>query len=403
MCSTDGGETWSSRLAGLNAANVFCIELLDPVAGTVGVGEGFSGAFAIGHDWGSSWTRMDSLFPSVFLRGLAVHPHDPQLLYAAAWNGIYRSTNGGESWTTASSSTSQHVGIDVSPADPAILYAGGVQGVSISRDGGDTWTSPESTLVASVTALAVDPRDGWHALVAADGLAFETHDVGESWDTLSITNCASLAFHPEDPGWVYAGGPAGVYISTNGGDSFTYQTEGFDYQQVNAIISDPDDPGIIWAGTPGGVYKSIDGGQTWHFNSDGVANLDVRAFMFHCETRRVFVGGHSGGVHWAFADATPAEGHAPGSVNSRVLSLTISPVPCGDHIQLSIVPLGAGHGEGRHARVTLYDLDGRRVRSTGIELPGSIVWNLEGMATGSYFLRAESSGSSAIAPLTVVR
>ncbi|MBN1426261.1 hypothetical protein JXA88_17050 [Candidatus Fermentibacteria bacterium] len=401
LCSTDGGDTWGYRLTGLDAGNVYSLRIVDSASGTIMAGLGFSGALARADEWGASWTRVDSLFPSLFVRGLAVHPSNPETLYAAAWNRLYRSTNGGESWASMSASVSQATGIDLSAADPSIIYAGATQGVSVSQDGGDTWSDPDSTLPGTVKAVVADPRNARHALAAREwSHVYETFDAGVSWDTLAIQSCRTLALHPTDPQWIYAGANGGVYVSIDGGATFQFLTSGLPGLWVNAIIADPQDPAVIWAGTPGGVYKSIDGGQTWHFNSDGMANLDVRAFEFHDESRRIFVGSHSGGVHWAFADATPTDGNSPGTPQPLALRLQVSPVPCVDEVRISLLgEVGPDNG----VRVALYSLDGRRMHSGGFGPGNSCVWRLGHLPAGSYVLRAESSSAKASQALTLVR
>ena len=105
LCSEDDGVSWTYRLTGLDAGNVYEIEMLNEEEGTVAAGVGFSGAFSMADNWGATWTRVDSLFPSLFIRGLVVIPGETRRVLSAAWNGIYGTEDQGQTWTRLSSLT----------------------------------------------------------------------------------------------------------------------------------------------------------------------------------------------------------------------------------------------------------------------------------------------------------
>ena len=76
-----------------------------------------------------------------------VDPAVPATLYASTSSGIYKTTNGGDSWTRVLVGFLFTVAID--PASPATLYAGGESGrVFKSTNGGGTWTSGVTSLPA---------------------------------------------------------------------------------------------------------------------------------------------------------------------------------------------------------------------------------------------------------------
>jgi uncharacterized protein (TIGR03437 family) len=146
------------------------------------------------------------------------------------------SSDGGQTWTTPSISTSLVRSIASSPASPSTLYASIVSGVATSTDGGTTWTIPANAgLTSGVVPLAVD------------------------------AGSASTVYA--------AGATGGVFISTNGGASWTASTNGLQIPnsippssvQFTGMFANPAQPGTVFAiaQAPDFVYRSTDSGQNW--------------------------------------------------------------------------------------------------------------------------------------------
>src|SRR5947209_15383620 len=90
-------------------------------AGTIGSGLWLSG------DGGESWRRvMKGLWSESRVFGLAVHPHDPRTLFAGADDGIYKSSDGGQSFERLDSPMNKMDvwKIAIHPADPDTLFVG---------------------------------------------------------------------------------------------------------------------------------------------------------------------------------------------------------------------------------------------------------------------------------------
>ena len=172
--SVDGGRTWASdALGGQDAMN-----LVRPGGQTLWV----AGHMVLtkSTDDGKSWSdaRPRGL-PGLDVHGFAADPRHPRTLYAAvAGKGLYRSTDGGNSFSVVSTDVGPAVWALAVMLDGRIL-AGDVQkkGLMVSRDGGKTWAL---NLQAEIGGLALNPADPKRVLAAGPGVLLSTNG-GASW------------------------------------------------------------------------------------------------------------------------------------------------------------------------------------------------------------------------------
>jgi len=172
--SSDGGRTWqSATLAGQDAMN------LARANGTVVWAAGHE-VLARSTDGGETWqdVRPDGL-PGLDVHGFAVDPRDPKTLYAAiAGQGLFRSTDGGASFSVVSREIGPGVmALAVTP-DGRILAGDMQQGLFASADGGKTW---KVTLQAGLMGLAVNPKEPERIVATGPGILLST-DGGRTWD-----------------------------------------------------------------------------------------------------------------------------------------------------------------------------------------------------------------------------
>lgn len=170
--STDGGASWSAMNAGLSATSVsdLAIDPTTPTTIYAGTNDGSGGVFK-STDGGGSWIAAGTgLSPSTSMpfgaTSLAVDPHTPTTLYATGnyvgggGGGVYKSTDGANSWVGVSSGVSYALAIN--PATPTTIYLGTYNGVFKSTDGTASWTAANTGLTINgvaplVSALAINP------------------------------------------------------------------------------------------------------------------------------------------------------------------------------------------------------------------------------------------------------
>jgi photosystem II stability/assembly factor-like uncharacterized protein len=221
-------------------------------------------------DAGLHWSQTAFLGP--WVRAVAVDPEDPLRAYAAAWPGLYRTSNGGKRWILAVQGYFDSVAVE--PGDPDSVFAGSDGGAFRSRDRGVTWSAINQGLPqsADVLALAIAPslpRRIYAGVLYPDGGVYRSDDHGRTWKPTTLTlPIVALAVRPDDPKTVYAStGPGTVYISTDGGVVWT-SSLAVEYG-VPALAIDPFHPDTVYAASEYfGVYRRNPDG-TWELRNHG--------------------------------------------------------------------------------------------------------------------------------------
>ncbi len=266
---------------------------------------------------------------------VAGHPTKPMVFYFGAVNGgVWKSTNGGQTWrnlTDGKSDISSVGAIAVAPSDPNVIYVGTGEsqlredltygtGVYRSTDGGESWHALGLADAQQITDVVIDPRDPDRVYVAAMGHAFgpnaergvfRTNDGGRSWKKVLFiddsTGANDLSIDPSNPRILYAsmwkfqrtpwsmiagGGRSGMWKSTDGGDTWKELTfnPGIPEKPLGKIglgVS-PANPRRIYASieapdSSGGIFRSDDGGDSWDRTSDD-PKFHVRAWYYSAVT-----------------------------------------------------------------------------------------------------------------------
>jgi photosystem II stability/assembly factor-like uncharacterized protein len=332
--STDGGASWSAVSSGLPEFPGILALAIDPqYPNTLYAGTQFNGVFK-STDWGASWTAINFGLPTdptaqrlVGVTALVIDPRNTSTVFAwVGGNGVFKSTDGGASWSAASSGLpAQPFGLSflaIDPQAPSTLYAGksGI-GVFKSTDGGATWNSVNSGLPNNFNGasfLAIDPETPGTVYAATGGGVFKTADGGASWSAASSglpmiapSHVAVLAVDPQNPGTIYAGtndgGTSngtghfgdGVFKSTDGGASWSASNSGLTLTSVNALVIAPQNSSTLYAalaGATGEVFKSTDGGASWSTVSSGLMLTSVAALAVDPQNPGTLYAGGDGGV-----------------------------------------------------------------------------------------------------------
>jgi photosystem II stability/assembly factor-like uncharacterized protein len=162
-------------------------------------------------DGGNAWALVDAAagLTDPHVRALAFAPAAPDTVYAGAGPSVFVSANAGVTWSLASTLSSTVQALDVHPVTPTILYAGTfADGLFRSTDGGASWTPMKGSIPAYawVTSLAIHPLTPTIVYAGTwDGEVHRTLDGGTTWKALGYLGAVyDVIIHPTAPSVIYA-------------------------------------------------------------------------------------------------------------------------------------------------------------------------------------------------------
>jgi uncharacterized repeat protein (TIGR01451 family) len=324
---TTGNGTWTALTDGAVslAMGALAVAPSNDLVVYGGTGEGhLSGDSYFGNgvlkstDGGNSWTHISGdFFRGVAISRMVVHPTNADIVYAAVLRGrggarrvtpaehsrygIWKSTNGGVTWTLLRETTESTgaTDIEIDPLNPNILYASfWGDAMYKSTDAGATWTPIMNGIPGTTANHAANQSRFSMALSHPAGQSAVLY-VGFDWQD-------ATGYHPSR-----------VFKSTNEGASWTIlpatpdpASNALDVEDYcgtqcfydNVIETAPDNPNVVYAGGSfdypngtGGMYRSDDGGQTWK-DLGYDQHPDFQTFAFDPNDSNRIVHGSDGGV-----------------------------------------------------------------------------------------------------------
>jgi len=243
-------------------------------------------------DGGNSWENVLFINDSTGIIDMAIHPAQPDTIYAAAWervrrvdrrsyggpsSGIFRSFDGGDTWqelTTGLPTTAGRIGITISESNPEILYAfyvhettGLTKGIYKSLDNGDTWTS------LNYFGINNQPYMWWFGKIFVDPLnsdivyvpGFKMHkstNGGNNWGEIFLgthVDQHALWINPQNTDMILLGNDGGAYLSQNGGSTYS-KLNGLPITQFYTCELDYSIPERLYGGTQdNGTNRTLSG------------------------------------------------------------------------------------------------------------------------------------------------
>ena len=345
----DGGTTWQPLTGHLPTTAIGALAL-DPNDEDViyaGTGEGNyanHSRYGLGlyrsQDGGDSWEHLaESTFGGRCFSAIVIDPTDTDVLYASITRaggfpelaaakghpgatgdlGVFRSTDGGVSWSRlANSPNVSTTSLVMDPSNPSRLFAGvgrifgGSQnGIWRSTDGGTTWTKlagglPSSNQIGRVTvAIAPSQPSRLYALLTrpsdANGGSASTlggwrsDNGGNTWTSIPVPSIQAtygwylsvVSVMPTDPNTVFMGGLS-LVRSINSGSSWASVTP--PHVDMHALAWDAS--GRLVAGDDGGVHRSTNLGNSWSSLNSGLGTTQFYAGLStHPTNDEIFLGG----------------------------------------------------------------------------------------------------------------
>jgi photosystem II stability/assembly factor-like uncharacterized protein len=298
---------------------------------------------------GTTWKPVFDAEGSYSIGCLAMDPHNENVIWVGAGennsqrsvsfgDGIYKSLDGGTTWTKMGLEDSEHIGrIAIDPRDSDVVYvaaqgplwnAGGDRGVYKTSDGGKAWSQIlEISDDTGANEVWLDPRDPdtlyatayqrrrhvWTLINGGpESAIYKSTDAGATWRKVSKglpetdLGRIGLAVSPVDPDVIYAIVEAqrdegGFYRSTDRGESWERRS---DYmtsspQYYNELVADPHDLDTVYA-LDTWLHVSTDGGATFTKVGEKFKHVDNHAMWIDPDDSDYLLVGCDGGVYETF-------------------------------------------------------------------------------------------------------
>ena len=261
--SPDGGNTWEHK--GLELSEHISKIIVHPTntnvvwvtaQGPLWKKGGERGVYKT-TDGGTTWKQVLGGGDWTGATDMLIDPRNPDVLYAATWDrhrtvaalmsggpgtGIYRSDDGGDSWTALTSglpsSNMGKIGLALSPQQPDVVYAA----IELDRMSGAVYRSDNRGASWTKQSETVAGGTGPHYYQ-------ELYASPHQFDLIYLMNVR-------------------VLVSSDGGKNFETLQERDKHSDNHAMAFRLDDPDYLMLGTDAGIYESFDGAQTWKYHKN---------------------------------------------------------------------------------------------------------------------------------------
>jgi photosystem II stability/assembly factor-like uncharacterized protein len=259
--SVDGGRTWTSSMTGLflpvvtsivvNPSTPSTVYLTCPNTGGINISRGVFKST----DGGQSWNPANNGLNNAGVASVALDPQTPSTLYAVTGSALFKTVDSAGTWNKIGPQTFSAGLLVIDPVTPTTLYAardgsGLNSGLFKSTDSGANWQAINNGLTSGfIDHLALDPTTPTTLYAAAGGGGvFKSTNGGSSWSTVSTILQGPLAVDPSNPANVYAvgTGDTGLFKSTNGGATWQSINNGLRSPLITAIIVSPTNSSVVY-------------------------------------------------------------------------------------------------------------------------------------------------------------
>jgi len=285
--TTNGGSTWVNRLNGA-PTEVYGMDANDSqhawAAGTFGETQYTT-------DGGTTWNRVQVGNPYGHLYGIDFAPGNTTGWLVGDgdqsnnYGVVFRSKDGGKSWTLQSSTGSLDIVYDVAAlTNRRAVTVSALGYIRYTTDGGTTWRVGHRIGGSLLNAVSFTGRTGWVA--GNEATVMRSDDGGRTW-VLRRPNPGydaafmDVSFADQSSGWV-VGFYGDVFHTTDGGLTWQRQTVqgGADVNFLDVEAISPTTAWISGGPTDGFVARTVDGGATWTKEVLPGAPLSIGAMAF---------------------------------------------------------------------------------------------------------------------------
>ena len=270
--SANGGLVWSqTRLSTVYVTGI----AVDPVRPLHVFATTVNGDHALweSSDGGATWRSIDVASGVTAAFAVAIDPGSPGTIFVQQADGLYRSTDGGDTWQPRTDTGRTQ--LEVNPKEPGTLYAGEL----ISHDGGGSWDIVGGSTPGGVSPLyspSRRPRRPSSTWAPPAGCSARPAAVpGRRSPRSAPAPSGAVAVNPANAGDVYAASGSSVFHRSGGTFAAVHALP----DAVQALAVDPLHAGVVYASTGGAqapaLYRSADSGASWQRLGGGASGAQV--------------------------------------------------------------------------------------------------------------------------------
>lgn len=333
-----------------------------------------------------------------------VDPENNQYVYVEyQWGNLYRSTNGGYSFYSATSGisgsdrTNWNTPVVFDPSNTSTLYYGANR-LYKSTDRAQNWSpvsgdlsngpGPGGLTYGTITTIAVAPADGNYIYVGTDdGNVWVTKTGGGLWLKRSaalpnrwVTRVTADPVNAEVAYVSFSGFRQDDYVShlyrtENAGETWQDISSNLPEAPVNDIIVDPQDNSVLYAGTDVGVFVSLSTGDSWYYLGSGLPNVPVTDLVIHENDRKLVAATFGRSMYWYDLNQVPTAMEAADQTVPEDFTLHQNyPNPFNSSTTIEI-----DLKDREQVNLEIFSMDGRKVKTlqNGILAAGKhrFIWN----------------------------
>lgn len=327
--STDGGQTWNPTGLNYAMASVALLQrlVIDHANPQHLVAAAMNGLFRT-TDGGTTWTNVKSgKFYDV-----EIHPSNPSIWYAADSTKIYRSQDGGQTWNPTGITASGRSSITVSKGFPNVVYIWVNGSLYYSGDSGNSFAFRNSPSNACNPVgyydMVLEVSHGDENVLIAGGVEVALSvDGGQTWTQVSTTppstapnyihaDQKAFAFAPNSSTTAYLCNDGGLFKTTNRCTSFTDLSNGLDIKQYYRMSSSQQNPNVIFGGAQDNGSDKINGPSSstmvfWYDGEDCLVDYTNDNIVFVSTQGGTFKRSTNGGVSFSNTPVTGCDWTSP--------------------------------------------------------------------------------------------
>ncbi len=235
-------------------------------------------------DDGKNWKHYGWNFTKCF--SVSVTGAQQELtFYLSCGNGVQKSEDDGTSWIiTTGANIYECLKTAIHPENPQVVYAATAYGIFKTDDGGKTWLERNKGLTSTFTpTVFFDANNADILYCATEAGIHRSLNGGKLWEPIGLLGLGirTLIQHPSNFDKFAAGTENdGVFISKNHGKTWIQKNNGLTHKTVYMLAFDPKNERVLYAGTfRGGILKTVDGGDSWQTFNKNLRNLDIHALL----------------------------------------------------------------------------------------------------------------------------